>query len=200
LVPSLWGRAQSWARSPWAPAVALCGVGFLDLVGSFGDWPVPVEGVRDAVAHLLTAWLFLAALPAVVPRFAVWVLVGAVVIDLDHIPLYVWHVGAVTQNGRPVSHSLVTILVLLALAGLDRRLRTPLLGLALGVALHFVRDVATGPGLPSAWPLSAANVRVPYPVYVAAVTGLAVAATWPRRRLVSSADERQAGPPTPVEP
>jgi inner membrane protein len=179
-VQSLEGRPRTWVRSPWAPAVALCGVGLLDVVGRWGDWPLPVEGVRDGVAHLLTAWLFLAAVPNVVARFAGWVLVGAVVIDLDHVPLYVWHMGAVTQDGRPVSHSLVTILVLLALAGVDRRLRTPLLGLALGVALHLVRDVATGPGIPLAWPVSAANVRVPYAVYVAAITGLALAATWSR--------------------
>lgn len=177
---SLRERTSGWTRSPWAPAVALCGIAVLDLVGSLGYWPLAIEGVRDAVAHLLTAWLFLAAVPAVVPQLAVWALVGAVVIDLDHIPLYAWHVGAVTDGGRPVSHSLVTILVLLALAGFDRRLRTPLLGLALGVALHYVRDIATGPGLPLAWPLSDGNVQVPYAVYAVAVTGFAVAATLPR--------------------
>lgn len=173
-------RAASWTRAPWAPAVALCALGLVDLAGSLTYWPLPLEGLRDAAAHLLTAWLFLAAVPAVVPQLAVWALVGSVVIDLDHIPLYVWHVGAVTDGGRPITHSLATIVVLVALAGADRRLRTPLLGLALGVVLHFVRDVATGPGLPLVWPLSVDNVQVPYPVYAVAVTGAAAAATWRR--------------------
>jgi inner membrane protein len=179
-VQSLPQRTASWLRSPWAPAVAWCGVGVLDLAGSIGHWPLPIDGVRDAAAHLLTAWLFLALVPALDPLLAVSALVGSVVIDLDHIPLYAWHLGAVTPNGRPVTHSLVTIVVLLALAGLLRRWRTPLLGLALGVALHFVRDVATGPGLPLAWPLSSANVETPYLVYVAVLTLVAGAATWAR--------------------
>lgn len=156
-------------------------MGFLDVVRSLGKWPVILEGGRDGAAHLLTALLILAAvLPAVTERFAGWVLVGAVVIDLDHIPLYAWHVGTVTGNGRPVTHSLGTVIALLALAALGRRWRTPLLGLALGVVFHYVRDIATGPGLPLTWPLSTANVRLPYLVYVAVLVALAGVATWRR--------------------
>jgi inner membrane protein len=161
--------------------IALAAVGFLDVIGSLGNWPLLLEGARDGVAHLLTAVLFLAAvLPATTERFARWVLVGAVAIDLDHVPLYAWHVGTATGSGRPVTHSLVTVIVLLALAALGRRWRTPLLGLALGVVFHFVRDVATGPGIPLTWPLSVTDIRLPYLVYVAVLVALAGGATWRR--------------------
>jgi inner membrane protein len=166
---------------------ALCCIGLLDLLGSLVRMPVLVEGVRDEIAHALTAALFLAVAPRVAERFVAWVLVGAVVIDLDHIPLFVWGVGS-AGYGRPVTHSLGTILVLLAVAGLYRRWRTPLLALALGVLLHFLRDIATGPGLPLVWPISADNFLVPYLPYVAvliAVTGVATGrrAGWRRAGL-----------------
>jgi inner membrane protein len=145
--------------------VALCCLALLDFAGSFGRWPILLEGPRDEASHLLTAWIILAAVLPWRGRFGVWALVGSVVIDLDHIPLYVWGIGASTDGGRPVTHSLGTVFVLLALAGSTRRLRSPLLGLGLGVALHLVRDVATGPGVPLLWPVNSVNVLVPYPFY-----------------------------------
>jgi inner membrane protein len=34
-----------------------------------------------------------------------------------------------------------------------------------GVALHFVRDIATGPGLPLWWPWEQRNRNLPYQLY-----------------------------------
>jgi inner membrane protein len=48
-----------------------------------------------------------------------------------------------------------------------------------GVGLHLVRDLATGPGLRLLWPLSGRGSRAPYPPYAAAV--LAAAAVASRR-------------------
>ena len=169
-------RARTQRRA-WLPVAALAGIVVLDLIGSLRYWPVLLEGPRDETAHLLTAWLFLAAVvPGDRRRFRAWVLAGAVLLDLDHIPLYLWEVGAAAPNGRPVTHGLATVLLLLAGAALVRRLRTPLLGLALGVALHLVRDTAEGPGIPLLWPLSPASVQVPYAVYLAVVVALAAGA------------------------
>ncbi|MGZ4541401.1 MAG: metal-dependent hydrolase [Blastococcus sp.] len=169
---------RAWRqRRAWLPLLVLAGIVVLDLIGSLRYWPVLLEGPRDETAHLLTAWLFLAAVvPGDRRQFRVWVLAGAVLLDLDHIPLYLWEVGAAAPNGRPVTHSLATVLVLLAGAALVRRLRVPLGGLALGVALHLLRDIGTGPGVPLFWPLSPASVQIPYAVYLAVVVALTGAA------------------------
>jgi inner membrane protein len=149
------------------------------------DWPLPVRGFFDEIGHLATAWVLLVALlPDRCRPLVPWALLGAVVIDVDHIPLYVWDVGTATDpHGRPISHSLTVVLVLLALSRLPGRLRTPLSGLALGVVLHLVRDVVTGPGAPLFWPVTGTSALAPYSLYVGL---LCLAAAWavlrPRRQ------------------
>ena len=146
-------------------AVAALGVVLaVDAVLAAGQRPIVVVGLLDEPAHLLTAWLVLAALlPDRHGDLLPWALLGAVVIDVDHVPLYLWGVGA-ADGGRPVTHSLSTVVLLLVLST-GRRLRTPVLGLALGVPLHLTRDLFTGPGVPLFWPTSDANLLLPYPVY-----------------------------------
>jgi inner membrane protein len=176
---------QEVLRAPARPAarVLLCAaglavIGVLDLIARWRDWPIPVIGALDEPAHLATAGLLLVAfLPwrarAVVP----WALAGAVLIDLDHIPFYLW--GALTTGdaGRPLTHSLVTAVVLAVIGLLLRnRARTALLGLALGVLLHLVRDLGTGPGVPLFWPLSSESALLPYWVYFGAMTAVTVLA------------------------
>ncbi|RFU22371.1 hypothetical protein [Geodermatophilus marinus] len=119
---------------------ALAVVLTLDTVAAARPWPLVVVGVLDEPAHLLTAWLLLTALlPERHRDLFPWALLAAVLIDLDHVPLYLWGVGAVTEFGRPVTHSLSLVVVLLALSWTGRRLRTPLGGLALGVLVHLAR-------------------------------------------------------------
>jgi inner membrane protein len=132
------------------------------------DWPLPVLGLLDEIGHLATAWVLLVALlPCGYQSLVPWALLSAVLIDVDHIPLYAWGVGTVTDGqGRPVTHSLTVVLVLVALSRLAERLRTPLAGLALGVALHLVRDLVTGPGASLFWPIADTGVLVPYSLYV----------------------------------
>jgi inner membrane protein len=163
-------RSPAWALFP--PA-ALGVILLLDLVRSAQRWPFPVVGVLDEPAHVLTAVLILIALPVsrLQPLWG-WALVGSVAIDLDHIPLYVVGDVVAGAGGRPVTHSLVSVAALLALAAAFPRTRVALAGLALGVLLHFSRDVATGPGLPLLWPLPG-RVELPYSVYV----GMLVLAT-----------------------
>jgi inner membrane protein len=172
-------RRVGWA-GPVAGAsvpllVLLCVVG-LDLAMSARQWPVIVTGLLDEPAHLLTAWLGLAAVGALSSRVWPWTLVGAVAIDVDHLLLYLWNEPLHAAGGRPASHSLTTIAVLLAIALAARRFRTAAVGLAAGVFLHLVRDVATGPGVPLLWPLLDVNVLVPYWAYLAVLTVLAGAA------------------------
>jgi inner membrane protein len=160
-----------------APLAALAVVAGLDLVMGSRRWPTVVVGVLDEPAHLLTAAIVLAALPAAARLNWPWALAGAVLIDLDHIPLYVWGDAVEGDGGRPGTHSLATVLLLLGLAALLPRGRTALTGLAVGVSLHLVRDVATGPGIPLAWPFPG-RAEIPYTWYAAALTLAAVAAAW----------------------
>jgi inner membrane protein len=180
-VPVERGFSRPWLS--WLPLVALAGVVLLDAAGTLGSWPIPLEGPRDWSAHLLTAAVVLAAFaPTASRRLWRWALAGAVVIDLDHVPLYLWGIGSATGNGRPVTHSLAMALVLALLALLatgagKRRLRVPLCGLALGVVLHLVRDVATGPGVPLLWPLRDGSVLLPYAAYLVALAAGTLVAT-----------------------
>jgi inner membrane protein len=180
-------RIRHWLRSPWLPLAALAVVVCLDAVAQARDWPLPLLGLLDEPAHLATAWILLAAvLPLRRSGLVPWALAGAVLIDLDHVPLYLWGVLADANGGRPVTHCLATA-ALLAVAGLVlTRLRTPLLGLALGVVLHLVRDLGTGPGVPLLEPFSSTVVLVPYAAYLAPLAAVAAGVTvrnaWLRRR------------------
>ena len=101
-------------------------------------------------------------------------LAASVALDLDHLPLYL---GApMGAEGRPPTHSLLTVAVLATGGLLMRRHRSDLLAGSLGVALHLVRDVATGPGVPLWWPISSHPVIAPYAGY-AVLLCLAAAAT-----------------------
>jgi inner membrane protein len=170
------------------PLAALALVVLLDAVSDATDPPLPVLGLLDEPAHLATAWIFLATFLSVrARRLLPWALAGSVLIDLDHVPLYLWNALAAAPGARPVTHSLLTVAVLAvagAVAGPRSRLRVPLLGLALGVALHLVRDLGTGPGVPLLWPAGPAKVLVPYAAYLLVLAGVAVAATM--RRVVAS--------------
>jgi inner membrane protein len=159
------------------PTAGLCLILLLDGVQRARTWPVPVMGLLDESAHLVTAALVLGSAPrAVVRSVWPWVVIGAVAIDLDHLPLYLGVRGFAVHGGRPPSHSLGVVLLLLAGAARPA-LRKPLLGLAGGVMLHIVRDMATGPGVPLLWPLTPGNFLLPYPVYVALMVLATVGST-----------------------
>jgi inner membrane protein len=155
----------------------------LDGILAARSWPIPVVGLLDEPAHLLTAWLVLIAVARTRTHCWPWVLLGAVAIDVDHIPLYLWG-GPVAGvgGGRPVTHSLVTVLALLAAAVAVRRARSVLGAVAIGVLLHLLRDVATGPGVPLWWPALPGGVLLPYEGYVVVLVVLAAVATARRIR------------------
>ena len=149
-----------------AAAVYVAGWAFLKSGGSY--FP---GGLFDEAAHFATALLLLQGLPPRLRRrIARPALFASVAIDLDHLPAYLGHDFLMVGYGsaRPATHSLVTPLVLLALALALRRHRRLFLGLALGVALHFFRDLAegNGSGVPLLWPLSDHAFSYPHATYL----------------------------------
>lgn len=161
-----------WSAIP--PIAAVAAIAVVDAVYRSRPWSAPATAVLDEPAHLLTAWLiWIGVAPRRQSSRALpWVLTGAVAIDVDHLPLYLGAPGFLVDGGRPPTHSLATVVVLVLLSLLTRRYRF-FGGLAVGVLLHLVRDLATGPGVPLGWPVVDVSVRVPYVVYAAAVAGAA---------------------------
>jgi inner membrane protein len=139
----------------------------------------------DDLAHVATA-IIVALLLRPGPAFTAALIAGSVAIDADHMPAVLgWDV----PNGgaaRPY-HSLAAVALLLAVAALAPRARSLAAGLAVGIAAHLWRDLATGPGIPLTWPISAAAVRLPYVVYACSVAAaVALVAVRTRRQSESA--------------
>ncbi|MDX6254532.1 MAG: inner membrane protein [Frankiales bacterium] len=133
--------------------------------------PLIEVGARDEPAHVATSVLVLLAVlgPDRMARHRTAVATAcasSVLIDVDHLPLYVdFPVDIRVDKGRPFTHSLSTAAALGLLAAGVRFRRRELAAASAGVGLHFVRDIATGPGLPLWWPWEQRGRRVPYAYY-----------------------------------
>ncbi len=126
-------------------------------------------GPLDEVAHALTTLLVLWALgPQACRRFLVPAMIASVAIDFDHIPGWLGAEWLTDGTQRPYSHSLLTLAVVLAISLLWRRRRAVLIGIAIGLAIHFWRDMAEGGGgVALFWPISYHSFQYPHGVYVA---------------------------------
>jgi inner membrane protein len=204
-------RRVRWWAGPLLLAAAALAFDAADRRIPFGVW---TTGPVDEVAHLCTAALGLLVLShfiAAPRRFYVAALIASVVIDLDHIPLYLGLLG--NEGQRPVTHSLFTAALYAAAAVASRRHRAVLAGVTTGLVLHFARDIAEGyPGVLVFWPLQDTSWMVGYRWFVGMIVVLTVArlvlvgADLPRARIpvfgapspsgsVSLADARNpAGP------
>jgi Glycosyl hydrolase family 26/LexA-binding, inner membrane-associated putative hydrolase len=170
---------------------ALVGAVFaLDLIWTLveGSTGALGYGFVDEPAHLATCAIALLAVAAALDsrlpvRFVVAALVASVVIDVDHIPGYLGWDGLAGALPRPYPHSLVLVAVFVALGCSSRRIdvRQVSLGLAFGVSAHLLRDLATGPGVPLAWPVSGVVVSVPYAFFAAALALAGALVAAPRR-------------------
>jgi membrane-bound metal-dependent hydrolase YbcI (DUF457 family) len=123
-------------------------------------------GLFDHPAHLATAGLFVLNARQRPRRWAVAFLVGSVLPDLDHVPLALRTQHPSPDDPRPVTHCLLAVAPVAALAGATQSER--LHGAASGMVAHFLRDLGVGTGVPLLWPASARSLRVPYAAYAAA--------------------------------
>ena len=189
------GSVRSWAYPILLAGVAL---GF-DAANRRVLFGLLSSGLLDEVAHLATAALGLLVLACFIDvprRFYVTALVASVAIDLDHIPVYLGLLA--DQDQRPFTHSLATVAVLVGAAAVSRRHRAVLAGAAIGVLLHFMRDIAEGPpGVRMLWPLQETQWTASYWWFL----GMIIAFTAARLVLVSTgipaARVRLGQPPHP---
>jgi inner membrane protein len=170
----------------------------IDRLTSFETFGFASRALVDEPCHLATAVIALGALvrwhgriPP--PAFTAAMLAASVLIDLDHLPAQFGTEVLVMSTPRPCTHALwvVVLLSVVALAAWYRSRRTAAgraaalavvsAGAAAGVAVHFLRDVATAP-ISLWWPVTDAGLQVPYWWYAAAMLVL-VAVPVRRRRL-----------------
>ena len=147
-----WALIKSWAVPVLLAVVALA----FDAADRRSASGILTTGALDEPAHLATGALGLLALSCFIDaprRFYAAGLIASVAIDLDHVPLFFFGVGNPYQ--RPVTHSLTTVAVVVVAAAASRRHRAVLAGAAVGLLIHFARDIAEGPpGVRMLWPLS----------------------------------------------
>jgi inner membrane protein len=151
--------------------------------------PFLARGLMDEPCHLATAMIVLGALTRwrgrAPSRWFVWAMLSAsVLIDLDHLPLEFGSAVLTAGTPRPYTHALWVLVLLTAAAAAARRrhqvsgsARAGMVagiaaGAALGVAAHFLRDVATAP-IALWWPVSSASAQMPGYWYLAALLVLA---------------------------
>jgi inner membrane protein len=165
-----------------AVAVLAVDQGVYQLVGGSTALQAPL----DETAHLLTTLLILWSLiPRVHERVLIPALIASVAIDVDHIPHALGNQWLTAGTSRPYTHSLATIVVLLALVVASRRVTVPVLAVALGVASHLWRDLAepVGAGVALLWPASDETCHLPAGLYLggmAALGTIALMRAWRR--------------------
>lgn len=181
IIPRFW----PWWRVLLTGGVALAIVLLTDIWLAGGERSLLERAVSDETGHLLTAVLLLAALPPALPgRFIAGALLGAVAIDLDHLPLIFGSDLLTQQTNRPFTHCLLTVFLLAAVSRLlPAHWRWFGLGLAAGVLAHFWRDLATSTaGVPLLWPWQRFGFTLPYWLYVGVLVGCVAVATWRQHR------------------
>jgi inner membrane protein len=161
-----------------AAVACLAVVAAADLVLSRKRPPWILVGLFDEPAHLATAGVVLANLE---PRWPAWeagFIAGALLPDLDHVPLALSRVHPNVDDPRPVTHCLLAVSPLFAAAHLQKPgpARDALAGAAAGTLAHFARDLAVGTGVALFQPLTGRNFKVPYPLYLGGLAALAVRA------------------------
>ena len=148
---------------------------------AFGDYVIHrrrprwiLLGVFDHPAHLGTAGLIALNGPHRSRKWTLGFVAGALLPDVDHVPLALRARERSAEDPRPVSHCLLAVAPVAALAAFTQSER--LNGAATGMLAHFARDLGVGSGVPLLWPASRRSLRVPYAVYGASCVLLAARA------------------------
>jgi inner membrane protein len=155
-------------------AAALAGILVADEALHRLALPWLLGGLFDEPAHLATAVLVHANLSNADSAWATALAVGSVAPDADHVPLIPVRHKLGKDDPRPALHTLLTPAAVAAAACFTRaRAREALGGLAAGICVHFVRDVASGTGLAVIQPLARWRIKLPRRSYQAGMAFLA---------------------------
>lgn len=156
----------------------------------------PVDAVFDEPAHIATGLLLLGFLPASFrARYGLdgllGVLLGSVLIDIDHLPQEFGHEFLTRGTDRPYPHSLLTLFIVLVVVALLRGTwRRIGCGFAFGLATHFLRDLATN-RVPLGWPLTNHGFHLPYFLYAGVMLLALAMVLWRDGRKIALYDRRQ---------
>jgi hypothetical protein len=132
-------------------------------------------GIFDHPAHLATAELVaLNARPS--KSWERGLLLGALLPDVDHIPLALRRERPNGGDPRPNTHTLLAAAPVAAAAAMRRS--DALWGVTAGMLTHYARDLAVGGGLH----MLGRSMRVPYPAYGVACAVLALSPAYSRSR------------------
>ena len=150
------------------------------------DWPAHMATGAVAVVALI-AWR-----SSITRAFWFSTIVASVAIDLDHLGVLLprwmgwWNLNIPEEEVWPL-HNLTTCAILWGgVVGLQGQWKSAARGAAFGVAVHLVRDAATG-GLFPLWPAVAWKASLPYSGYAAALllSAILTSRSAARRRLKS---------------
>lgn len=135
-----------------------------------GTHSLLATGIADETAHASTMVILLLGFSVLRSApFIAGCLVGSVAIDIDHLPLILGSNLLTEETHRPLTHGLLTMGIVLVMSLAARGNWSPFgIGIVVGLAAHFVRDMATSTaGVPLLWPVSTTGFLLPYPIYVA---------------------------------
>jgi inner membrane protein len=134
---------------------------------------LPVGGTLDATGHFATGAIVACAAWALNVRLPwFWVLVGSVVVDVDHFLVWFDVIDRFDSTSRGVLHTLASVWLVLALAACLPRYRDALVALAVGIASHLFRDLGTGT-VQIAWPVLDTLRAISHRGYLLALASLA---------------------------
>ena len=170
-------RLKTFEPSATAILVAAALLAVTDFGSELAGTSAVPGGPLDECAHVLTTLLVFWALGRRAYRFQLPALVASVVIDVDHIPAMLGQRFLTEGTPRPYTHSLLTICLLMIAAVAWRRRRDLLLGVAAGITVHFVRDLAEpGSGVALLWPVSDHSFSMAHGLYLALMAAVVLIA------------------------
>jgi hypothetical protein len=192
-------NSREWMRRLSTGQVIVAVIVFL--VGDAGDQlahsSIIAEGAFDATAHLMTTLLVLWAVGGMIyEQLLVPALVISVAIDLDHVPQYLGTDFLTAGTPRPYTHALTSVVIVLLVAVLWRRRRTGAIAVAVGLVIHFWRDLAEpGSGVALLWPFTDHSFSLSHASYLAVmglviVVALCRAVRWPKPLIPALARKR----------
>ena len=133
-----------------------------------------VHGLIDEMAHVLTATIVALAFRSLdVAVSLAWALIGGVILDSEHILQLLGWTDAIPGSSRGGGHSLLVVAIVLLVSVADGTHRIGWISLAVGMASHLFRDMATGT-VALLWPFDATPLSIRHDIYLATLAWCSV--------------------------